>query len=399
MCAGECVLREFSDQPFIQCFLDAKARPGFIVTSLRHAQKLGDLDDQKLLARWSMGIRALKSEGLNFTCMIVNHGSYRNLPYPHLKIWVEKCEFKRAIVRWSEEKKKLWSILQRLTSALPKKRAMCAVVQKGSAGLGSAAGIVHVKGRHGSITYHRQRCSLRHFYRVGAVNVTVQMPPPSQQRSPSHVLPTTMSATRSMQTSSSACHIDPPTIGGDAHEDVPEDLILDAKERIERKKGNTPLDARRRLSDMSKATKARQEKHGQHKLDSGGYMKLVARIGSEFNRAPIEDDKRIAYQQGYSAVADRLRELSGHTQHSSASVTQPANYETPPAHEGPDVHPSSGEHVVGGEQVEHDLGTQPQERDVPHSDDLEGVQHVEVEATQNDVAPSEDPPSLQCPRP
>ncbi|GLJ23721.1 hypothetical protein SUGI_0449630 [Cryptomeria japonica] len=62
-------------------------------------------------------------------------------------------------------------------------------------------------------------------------------------------------------------------------------------------------------------------------------------------------------------------------------------------------HQSSGEHVVGGDQVEHDPGTQHQECDVLQSDDLEGVQHVEVEARQNDVAPSEDPPSLQCPHP
>ncbi|XP_059069208.1 uncharacterized protein LOC131859463 isoform X2 [Cryptomeria japonica] len=256
----------------------------------------------------------------------------------------------------------------------------------------------------------------------------MQMSLPPHQRLPSPVLSTAMSATRSMQTSSSARHIGMPTIGGDAHEDVLEattidnipsfprssriastgtlqatlvvidkemiplkiqkvpgndifykhlsdialqifgptirkrwndqekrlkdeltnqmvewfgndtfdktkllekvgtylkyvrdqyrthlernlkyerppmnperewkDLILDAKEKIERKKGHTPLDARRRLSDTSKATKARQEKHGQHKLGSGGYMKLAARIGSKFNRAPTEDDKRIAY--------------------------------------------------------------------------------------------------------
>ncbi|GLJ11838.1 hypothetical protein SUGI_0178270 [Cryptomeria japonica] len=131
VCAGECVLREFSDQPFVQCSLDAKARPGFIVTPVRHVQKLGDLDDQELFALWSVGVRALKSEGLNFTSMIVNHGSYRNLPHLHLKIWVDEREFGRAVVRWSAEKKKLLSILQRLASALPKKRAMCAVVQKG----------------------------------------------------------------------------------------------------------------------------------------------------------------------------------------------------------------------------------------------------------------------------
>ncbi|GLJ31571.1 hypothetical protein SUGI_0633570 [Cryptomeria japonica] len=147
-----------------------------------------------------------------------------------------------------------------------------------------------------------------------------------------------------------------------------------------------------KLSDTSKETKARQEKHGQHKLGSGGYMKLAARIGSEFNRAPMEDDKRIGYQKGYIAVAERLQELSGQTRDSDASITTDDNRGTEPVHEGPDVHPSSGEHVVGGDQVEHDPGRQHQECDVPQLEDLEGAQHVEVEARQNDVAPSEDPP-------
>ena len=35
-----------------------------------------------------------------------------------------------------------------------------------------------------------------------------------------------------------------------------------------------------RLPDTSKATKARLEKHGQHKLGLGGYSNLVARIVS-----------------------------------------------------------------------------------------------------------------------
>ncbi|XP_057872289.2 uncharacterized protein LOC131078571 [Cryptomeria japonica] len=155
------------------------------------------------------------------------------------------------------------------------------------------------------------------------------------------------------------------------------DLILDAKERIERKKGNTLVDAKRRLSDTSKATKARQEKHGQHKLDFGGYMKLATQIGSEFNTASTEDDKRIAYQQGYIVVDERLQELSGQHKilvHPSRSNDnnaheigmQPANHETQPTHEGPDVHPNSGEHVVGGDQVEHDPNTQHQECDVPN---------------------------------
>lgn len=36
----------------------------------------------------------------------------------------------------------------------------------------------------------------------------------------------------------------------------------------------------RRLQDTSVATKARQDKHGQHKLGQGGYGRLKARIVS-----------------------------------------------------------------------------------------------------------------------
>ncbi|GLJ11225.1 hypothetical protein SUGI_0147790 [Cryptomeria japonica] len=64
---------------------------------------------------------------------------------------------------------------------------------------------------------------------------------------------------------------------------------------------------------------------------------------------------------------------------SSGAVNVPVQMPSAP-------HQSSGEHVVSGDQVEHD------------PEDLEGVQHVEVEARQNDVAPLEDPPLLQCPR-
>lgn len=43
--------------------------------------------------------------------------------------------------------------------------------------------------------------------------------------------------------------------------------------------------------------------------------------GFEFNRVPTEDDKRIAYQQGYIAMAKWLQELSGQTWDSNASIT------------------------------------------------------------------------------
>ncbi|KAH9298578.1 hypothetical protein KI387_030260, partial [Taxus chinensis] len=127
--AGECVLRELSDQPYVQCSLDAKARAGFIITPLRHVQKIGDLRDNELFALWNVGVRALKNEGLSFRSMIVNQGSYRNLPHLHLKIWVDDHEYGRAVLRWSEEKRRLWAALQRSSSS-PKKRPMCTLLQR-----------------------------------------------------------------------------------------------------------------------------------------------------------------------------------------------------------------------------------------------------------------------------
>eukprot|EP01018_Ginkgo_biloba_P005900 Gb_10683 [translate_table: standard] len=102
VCSGECVL---SDQRYVQCSLDAKARPGFI-----------------------FGILAMRNEGFGgFVSTIVNHGSYRNLPHMHLKIWVDDGMHKRARVRWTERRRQLWARLELLTSRLPKKRALCVV--------------------------------------------------------------------------------------------------------------------------------------------------------------------------------------------------------------------------------------------------------------------------------
>eukprot|EP01018_Ginkgo_biloba_P038623 Gb_34853 [translate_table: standard] len=126
VCAGECVLKEFNDQPYVQCSLDAKARPGFIVTPLRHVGRLGELDENELYFLWSVGVRALRNEGFGgFVSMIVNHGNYRNLPHLHLKIWVDDGMHKRARVRWIESRRQLWARLELLTSCLPKKRALC----------------------------------------------------------------------------------------------------------------------------------------------------------------------------------------------------------------------------------------------------------------------------------
>ena len=58
--AGECVLPEFADQPYVQCHLDAKARPGYIVTPKRHVERLSEMDDEEVYAMWAVAVRALR---------------------------------------------------------------------------------------------------------------------------------------------------------------------------------------------------------------------------------------------------------------------------------------------------------------------------------------------------
>ena len=103
-----------------------KARAGFIVTPVRHVETMGHLEDEELYCLWRMGVRALRSEGPQPVSMVVNHGSYRNLPHLHLKIWVDDGAHRQARLKWSDDKKRVWARLERLTSSsLPKKRALC----------------------------------------------------------------------------------------------------------------------------------------------------------------------------------------------------------------------------------------------------------------------------------
>lgn len=121
--AGECVLKEFSDQPYVQCCLDAKARPGFIVTPLRHVDRMSELDDEEMYYLWLVGVRALRNDGLSmFKSMILNHGCYRNVAHLHLKIWVDPQLHSAARERWSEAKKMLWGRLECLATLLYEKR-------------------------------------------------------------------------------------------------------------------------------------------------------------------------------------------------------------------------------------------------------------------------------------
>jgi len=104
--------------------MDAKARVGFIVTPVRHVETMGALEDEELYCLWRVGLRALRSEGLQPVNMIVNHGCYRNLPHLHLKIWVDDGMHRQARLKWNDDKKRVWARLECLTSSsLSKKSA------------------------------------------------------------------------------------------------------------------------------------------------------------------------------------------------------------------------------------------------------------------------------------
>ncbi|KAH7443942.1 hypothetical protein KP509_02G057200 [Ceratopteris richardii] len=115
--AGECVMDEIGGDGHVQCSIDAKARPGFIITPLRHVERMTDLDDGELFSLWNTAAKALRSENLpSFRCMILNHGQYRNLPHLHLKVWVDDGIHRAARNTWPLQRRELWRWLQELSS-------------------------------------------------------------------------------------------------------------------------------------------------------------------------------------------------------------------------------------------------------------------------------------------
>lgn len=120
--AGVCVLEEFSNDPYAVCRLDAKGRCGFIITPIRHVDRMSELDDDELFGLWSLAVRALQEANLPFTSMILNHGTYRNVEHLHLKVWVDKDLHEEYRAHWSSERQELWKRLQDLASKRPRKR-------------------------------------------------------------------------------------------------------------------------------------------------------------------------------------------------------------------------------------------------------------------------------------
>ncbi|MCO5555442.1 hypothetical protein L7F22_008987 [Adiantum nelumboides] len=120
--AKDCVLEEFSNQPHAVCRLDAKGRCGFIITPIRHVDRLSELDDEELFGLWSLAVKVLREANLPFTTMILNHGTYRNVEHLHLKVWVDKNLYEQYRTQWSNERQELWRRLQDFASKRPRKK-------------------------------------------------------------------------------------------------------------------------------------------------------------------------------------------------------------------------------------------------------------------------------------
>lgn len=120
--AGDCIMSEIDGGGYVQCSIDAKARPGFIITPLRHVERMSCLEDDELYALWSAAVKALRSEGLStFRSMILNHGSYRNLPHLHLKVWADPTSHHKVREAWTLERQELWRRLESMASMSTKR--------------------------------------------------------------------------------------------------------------------------------------------------------------------------------------------------------------------------------------------------------------------------------------
>lgn len=130
--AGDCIMAEVDGEGHVQCSIDAKARPGFVVTPVRHVERMSDLEDDELFALWSAAVKALRSEGLPaFRSMILNHGSYRNLPHLHLKVWVDPALHRPTRLAWTRHRQELWARLEMLAANNPTTKCRFYHTQRG----------------------------------------------------------------------------------------------------------------------------------------------------------------------------------------------------------------------------------------------------------------------------
>lgn len=113
---------------FNRCWIDAKARPFFIVTPLEHVETFTALTDEQLVAFYADGIDLLRSElefldatsrvelSQAFNRLTVNFGCYRNLAHLHLKIKMPAELFALVRAHWPADRIQQWQQIIQLSS-------------------------------------------------------------------------------------------------------------------------------------------------------------------------------------------------------------------------------------------------------------------------------------------
>ncbi|CAG8528550.1 2116_t:CDS:1 [Acaulospora colombiana] len=103
-------------------WIDAKARPMFVITPVRHVERLSGCTDEEVFSMFSLAVQVLYEEvraskapwrDVRFTKMILNHGNCRNVEHLHLKIRMPGEDFRYYVERgWDEAKKQKLEILK-----------------------------------------------------------------------------------------------------------------------------------------------------------------------------------------------------------------------------------------------------------------------------------------------
>lgn len=74
------------ENPTTRIWLDAQLREKFIVTPVKHIERLLDLTGDEMIAFWQSTQSFLDQEGCFWQSMVLNHGTYRNHAHLHMKI-------------------------------------------------------------------------------------------------------------------------------------------------------------------------------------------------------------------------------------------------------------------------------------------------------------------------
>ena len=88
-CDTENPLSKFSlleDNPKTRIWLDGQLREKFIVTPVKHIERLSDMNQEEMKAFWIDTQSFLDKQGCAWQSIVVNHGIYRNHAHLHMKI-------------------------------------------------------------------------------------------------------------------------------------------------------------------------------------------------------------------------------------------------------------------------------------------------------------------------